>query len=306
MIMKRDEFVIKALNIVKNYKTVYMWGVFGAPVTNELIDAKAKQYPSWYTAEKIKLFKSLVGMGYFGFDCVNLIKGILWGWNGDTSKYYGGAVYPNSEDVISGTVIPDTSANSLIGICTSVSTDFSKIVPGEAVWITGHIGIYIGDGKVVECTPSWENKVQITALGNIGPIIGLHSRIWTKHGKIPWVNYDVKQKRTWPQILNAVSSSPEDWTKAITTIIDATDNAELGKLEIFHYFGTLIEKIDELKYTGTLSWTQIVDKVSSNGEEWKIAINAAIGMATAEGDLGVLETFKFIPNLIVKIYESNK
>ena len=32
---------------------------------------------------------------------------------------------------------------------------------GEMVWMDGHVGIYIGDGLAVECTPSWANKVQI-------------------------------------------------------------------------------------------------------------------------------------------------
>ena len=29
----------------------------------------------------------------FGFDCVCLIKGILWGWNGNLNHVYGGATF---------------------------------------------------------------------------------------------------------------------------------------------------------------------------------------------------------------------
>ena len=32
----------------------------------------------------------------YGFDCVNLIKGVLWGWSGDASKTYGGAAYKSN------------------------------------------------------------------------------------------------------------------------------------------------------------------------------------------------------------------
>lgn len=60
------------------------------------------------------------------------------------------------------------------------------------VWTTGHIGIYIGDGLAVECTPKWKNCVQITAVGNIGSKAGYNTRTWKKHGHIPYVEYSGK------------------------------------------------------------------------------------------------------------------
>ena len=117
----------------------------------------------------------------FGFDCVCLIKGILWGWNGNVNANYGGAAYKSNG-------VTDVGANGLINQCRCVSSDFRNIQIGECVWMPGHVGIYIGDGKVVECTPKWENKVQITNLGNIGNKTG-HYRMWSKHGLIPWVDY---------------------------------------------------------------------------------------------------------------------
>ena len=41
--MKASELVQKHVDVAKNYKTVYMWGVFGAPVTEQLIREKAAQ-----------------------------------------------------------------------------------------------------------------------------------------------------------------------------------------------------------------------------------------------------------------------
>lgn len=180
--MNNKEFISKLKDIVNNYKTVYMWGVFGSPVTESIITAKSKQYPSWYTAERQASFRKLIGKGYFGFDCVNLIKAILWGWNGDASKTYGGAKYASNG-------VPDVSADGMLTKLLDVSSDFSKIEIGEAVWIKGHIGVYIGDGKVIECTPKWKNGVQITACLNIGNISGLNGRRWTKHGKLPYITY---------------------------------------------------------------------------------------------------------------------
>ena len=55
--------------------------------------------------------------------------------------------------------------------------------------MSGHIGVYVGDVKVIESTPSWLNNVQVTACLNIGPITGLPGRRWVKHGKLPWIEY---------------------------------------------------------------------------------------------------------------------
>lgn len=116
----------------------------------------------------------------FGFDCVCLIKGLLWGWSGDASKIYGGASYKANN-------VPDIGADSMITVCKEVSTDFSSIEIGEAVWMKGHIGIYVGDGLAVECTPAWKNCVQITACNCSKS--GYQRRNWTKHGKLPYVTY---------------------------------------------------------------------------------------------------------------------
>jgi hypothetical protein len=181
--MKSDAFVERA-KIIAAAKTVYLWGTFGAPLTNSLIFNKSKQYPSWYSLQRQARFKSLVGKNYFAFDCVGLIKAILWGWVGNAESY-GGAKYTANQ-------VPDIDANVMIKMCTHVSMEFDNIIPGEVVWMKGHIGIYIGEGKVVECTPSFKDGVQITALENIGEIKGLNSRKWTSHGQLPWVNYQLK------------------------------------------------------------------------------------------------------------------
>lgn len=180
--MNNHELVSKLQNIVDNYNTVYMWGVFGAPVTEKLIQEKTRQYPSWYTTARNAAYRKLIGKNYFGFDCVNVIKGLLWGWTGDNTKAYGGASY-----AVNG--VPDVSANGMLDQLQNISSNFSNIEIGEAVWMDGHIGTYIGNGKVIECTPSWSNNVQVTACGNIGEISGLHTRTWTKHGKLPFVSY---------------------------------------------------------------------------------------------------------------------
>ena len=168
-----------ALNVARNYKTLYVMGCFGAPMTAANKKRYIKNNPYNTAANRTKMINAATS-DTFGFDCVCLIKGLLWGWSGDTSKTYGGAGY-----AVNG--VPDIGADDMITKCSGVSTDFSKIEAGEAVWCKGHIGVYIGGGLAVECTPSWKNCVQVTACNCTKS--GYDRRNWTKHGKLPYVSY---------------------------------------------------------------------------------------------------------------------
>lgn len=183
--MTAKVFVDKAVDIAKNYKTLYVMGCFGAPLTGSNVSRYCNNHSYNKNATRTAMIKAAANQSppVFGFDCVCLIKGILWGWDGDASRTYGGAGY-----AING--VPDIGADTMITKCTGVSTTgWDDMVIGEAVWMSGHIGIYIGDGLAVECSPKWENKVQITAVGNIGSKAGYNTRRWTKHGKLPYVDY---------------------------------------------------------------------------------------------------------------------
>lgn len=183
-VMKASEFVKRLKDVATNYKTLYVMGCFGAPMTAANKERYCKNHEYNQRAARTKMIQA-ASEDTFGFDCVCLIKGILWGWSGNKSKGYGGATYASNG-------VPDIGADSMIKVCSGVTTDFSKIEVGEAVWCSGHIGVYIGDGLAVECTPAWKNKVQITAVGNIGSKSGYNTRKWTKHGKLPYIEYDVK------------------------------------------------------------------------------------------------------------------
>lgn len=182
--MTAKELAAKCREVAQNHKTLYVMGCFGAPMTA----TNKKRYIAHHqynrdTARTAKI--NAASADTFGFDCVCLIKGLLWGWKGDASKTYGGAGY-----AVNG--VPDIDANAIITKCTDVSTNFSNIQVGELLWMQGHVGIYIGGGLAVESTPIWRDGVQITSVRNMGIQPDYNARTWTKHGKLPYVSYEAE------------------------------------------------------------------------------------------------------------------
>lgn len=182
------ELAAKCKDVALNHKTLYVLGCFGAPMNASNKDRYSSNLEYNRRTERMVKIKSATA-NTFGFDCVCLIKAILWGWVGNTSHQYGGATYKSNG-------VPDIDDSAMIKACSDVSTDFSNIQVGEVVWIQGHIGVYIGDGLAVECTPNWKDGVQITAVHNIGTKSGYNGRRWTKHGKLPYVTYEKAKVET--------------------------------------------------------------------------------------------------------------
>lgn len=181
----------KAMEIASSYKTAYMLGPWGWPANDKMIRRATTQGGSAKTNRQWLAQANAIKDEGFLFDCVGLIKGILWGWNGDLGRTYGGAGYACNG-------VPDYDAKKMIDACREVSTDFSDVSPGEAVWMDGHIGIYVGNGMVVESTPKWRGGVQWSTCANVLPRLAsgtAGSRRWTKHGKLPWVDYSAQENK---------------------------------------------------------------------------------------------------------------
>lgn len=251
--MKAEEFIEKAKNICENLNTLYVLGAFGAPGTTKSKNRYGKQAKN--ACRKDEIYAATDDT--FFFDCIGMIKGILWGFKADKTKTYGGSVYVSNG-------VPDKGANSMIKVCMDISTDFSTIVPGEVVWMDGHIGVYIGEGLVAECTSAWESKAMITKCSNVtSSSKAKHSRKWTKHAKLPYVEYpaipepvdedkiEVGDKVTFIGTVQYSNSSKTSGTKAKSCTATVKQIYKLGKSKHPYL----------IKGTGVYGWVDEADVV---------------------------------------------
>ncbi len=187
-VMTNIELAARAKDAATKYRTLYIKGCFGAPMNERNKQRYSDNCAYNRRADRRNLIESAPA-DTFGFDCVCLIKGLLWGWCGNGTAIYGGAGYASNG-------VPDIGESAMIAKCDAVSTrfDLDTMIPGEMLYMPGHCGIYIGGGLAVECSPAWENKVQITACNCDIP--GYHRRDWKKHGRLPWVEYQTNYRPT--------------------------------------------------------------------------------------------------------------
>ena len=183
--MTNKEFVLTLENISK-MKTYYIKGGFGLVLNASGKKRAINQYK--YNADRADKINAL-DSHTFGFDCCGLVKGALWGFTGDSKKTYGGAVYKAN-------ALDDVNESGLLKLCKGISTDMKNIAPGELLYMSGHCGVYAGDGKVIESTPSGKCGVQITDFKRVK---------WTKHGKLPIVIYEETQ------VINKPSTSVNNY-----------------------------------------------------------------------------------------------
>lgn len=121
-------------------KTAYLWGGLGFLLTDRVIDEKIAQYPEIFDVATISRLRACAASGdIYGFDCSGLIKRYMMGG----LKYYD---YDASLDM---------NANRLLEKA-EVKGDISSLpeVPGLCLYMETHVGIYVGEGGVIESTPN--------------------------------------------------------------------------------------------------------------------------------------------------------
>lgn len=173
----------------------YWYGCFGQTATASLYNSKKKQYPQYYNPSSYKTGWSHQ-YGKRVHDCVGLIKGYLWS-DSATSK----PVYKSSQD---------TSANGMLTKC----KEKGKIktipeIPGVLVFFSGHVGVYEGNGYVIEARGHDYGVVRTK----------LSARPWTDWGKCPYITYET----------SGASATTKPTAKPVTNTSKPTTKSNLIK-----------------------------------------------------------------------------
>lgn len=142
----------------------YWWGTFGQIASSQLLNVYRGMYPNYYQSAD---FGNQFGQKVH--DCVGLIKGYRWCDDANSAPKY--------------VASQDVAVSGLYTQCNKKGTLASMPdIPGVCVFQAdmGHVGVYIGNGYVVE------------AMGHAYGVVKtkLHNRNWSLWGMPNWLVYD--------------------------------------------------------------------------------------------------------------------
>lgn len=148
----------------------YIYGTYGQILTERLLLDRASTYPSRIGPERVKYAREHY-IGKRVSDCEGMIKNYLWADSPDTAPTYNAS--------------QDLSANGAFqAAAVKGKIDTIPEVPGICVRYSGHVGVYIGNGEVVE-----ERGF------NYGCVkTRLNDRAWTDWFEHPWIDYKQEDK----------------------------------------------------------------------------------------------------------------
>ena len=190
----------------------YWMGTFGNTATEALYRENKALLPQYYTAAD---FPSQYGQRVH--DCVGLIKGYRWSDTPTSPPRYNAA--------------QDVAVSGLLAQCTkSGSIAAMPDQAGVCVFMSGHVGVYIGGGYVIEARGHAYGVVKTK----------LTERPWTKWGKPSWLTYDTESRGTE----TAVRTPDKSISVSGTQVSEGSHGTAVEKLQILlaglgHYAGTV-------------------------------------------------------------------
>ncbi|HEX2985250.1 MAG TPA: hypothetical protein VHO71_00365 [Caproiciproducens sp.] len=166
---KNNIDLVKYARNAASKKWGYLYGTYGQILDSKLLESCEKTY-----YDEVAPYHDFIRKNWMGrrvTDCAGLIKS--YGWYDPDS----GEIKYQSNGM------KDLSANGFYMAATEKGgMDSMPEIPGLAVWMDGHIGIYAGGGDVIESMTTTRGVVQTR----------LQGRGWQYWLKIPSISYDLK------------------------------------------------------------------------------------------------------------------
>lgn len=159
-------------------KTKYMWGGILREITIPYIEQLRSIYGTkpgtGYSEARYKSLYAIAGQGYYGCDCVGLIKSYCW--SGKPNGGTGSPKYDGKTDVNAGTMYAQAKVK---GAISTIPERPGVIVISKTAG--NHVGVYIGKGETIECTLSQRGD---------GVVRRKLDSLWTDWFECPFISYN--------------------------------------------------------------------------------------------------------------------
>ena len=261
----------------------YWYGTCVYKCTNSLRTRKAKQYPSHYKDNRTATYNKHIAAKEVCADCIGAAKGYAWTNGGEgvveaigndnsiTSKY-------------GSNKCPDKGANSMFAYAKDKGMPWGAIstipeIPGLAVTFSGHVGYYIGNGKVIEFKGfSYGCKETVLSAGK-----------WTHWYMLPFIDYGTDADTDTPA--QGITTEPIKYTLGSRLLKRGSKGDDVAHLQSIlagmgYDLGTYGEKNDGVDGSYGEKTEKAVKRFQSFAQ---IEVDGKYGSITHKALMGVLD-----------------